>query len=112
MPLSEFTFTLVVLLGIAMLVTGLCRKLPIPFTVVFVLIGVLLSNLADSWVLLSPLQEFEPSPEVMLFMFLPALIFESSFALDALILTRHFGVSHSCHANVNGNSWIWCVDGL
>jgi CPA1 family monovalent cation:H+ antiporter len=39
-------FVLVVLLGIAMLVTGLCRKLPIPFTVVLVVIGVLLLLLA------------------------------------------------------------------
>lgn len=88
MPVSEFIFVLVVLLGIAMLVTGLCRKLPVPFTVVLVLIGVLLSDLSDSWALLSPLQEFELSPEVMLFIFLPALIFESGFALDARQMTK------------------------
>ena len=88
MPVSEAVFVLVVLLGIAMLVTGLCRKLPIPFTVVLVVIGVLLSNLSEHWPQLQPLKDFELSPEVMLFIFLPALIFESGFALDARQLTR------------------------
>ena len=88
MPVSEAIFVLVVLLGIAMLVSGLCRKLPIPFTVILVVIGVLLSNLAERWPLLQPLQDFELSPEVMLFIFLPALIFESGFALDARQLTK------------------------
>jgi Na+:H+ antiporter len=88
MPVSEAVFVLVVLLGIAMLVNGLCRKLPIPFTVILVVIGALLSNLAEHWPLLQPLKDFELSPEVMLFIFLPALIFESGFALDARQLTK------------------------
>ena len=88
MPVSETVLVLVVLLGIAMLVTGLCRKLPVPFTVILVIIGVVLSSLAENWLLLQPLKDFELSPEVMLFIFLPALIFESGFALDARQLTR------------------------
>ncbi|MDH3763334.1 MAG: cation:proton antiporter [Gammaproteobacteria bacterium] len=88
MPVSEAVFVLVVLLGIAMLVTGICRKLPVPFTVVLVIIGVLLSSLAERWPWLQPLKDFELSPEVMLFIFLPALIFESGFALDARQLTK------------------------
>jgi CPA1 family monovalent cation:H+ antiporter len=88
MPVSEAVFVLVVLLGIAMLVTGLCRKLPVPFTVVLVIIGVMLSSMAEHWPLLQPLKDFELSPEVMLFIFLPALIFESGFALDARQLTK------------------------
>jgi CPA1 family monovalent cation:H+ antiporter len=88
MPVSEVVFVLVILLGIAMLVTGICRKLPVPFTVVLVLIGVLLSDLAERWPPLEPLQHFQLSPEIMLFVFLPALIFESGFALDARQMTR------------------------
>ena len=88
MPVSEAVFVLVVLLGIAMLVTGVGRKLPIPFTVILVVIGVLLSNLAGRWPALQPLKDFELSPEVMLFIFLPALIFESGFALDARQLIK------------------------
>ena len=62
MPVSEAVFVLVVLLGIAMLVIGLCRKLPIPFTVILVVIGVVLSNLAEAWPALQPLKDFELSP--------------------------------------------------
>ena len=64
MPVAEVVFVLVVLLGIAMLVTGVCRKLPFPFTVALVVIGVLLGNLAERWPLLHPLQDFELSPEM------------------------------------------------
>jgi len=83
MPASEIIYILVVLLGIAMLVTGICRNLPIPFTVVLVLIGMLLGSLSESFHFLESLQGFSLSPEIMLFIFLPALIFESGFALDA-----------------------------
>ena len=83
MPASEIIYVLVVLLGIAMLVTGICRNLPVPFTVVLVLIGMLLSNLSHRFDFMESLQGFSLSPEIMLFIFLPALIFESGFALDA-----------------------------
>ena len=83
MPASEIIYVLVVLLGIAMLVTGICRNLPVPFTVILVLIGVLLGNLSHSFEFMHALQGFSLSPEIMLFVFLPALIFESGFALDA-----------------------------
>jgi CPA1 family monovalent cation:H+ antiporter len=83
MPASEIVFVLVVLLGIAMLVTGTCRNLPIPFTVILVLIGMLLGYLSHVLHFMEPLQGFTLGPEIMLFVFLPALIFESGFALDA-----------------------------
>jgi CPA1 family monovalent cation:H+ antiporter len=83
MPASEIVYVLVVLLGIAMLVTGTCRNLPVPFTVILVLIGLLLGKLSHILHFMEPLQDFSLSPEIMLFVFLPALIFESGFALDA-----------------------------
>ena len=83
MPASEIVFVLVVLLGIAMLVSGTCRNLPVPFTVILVLIGMLLGDLSHRLHFMEPLQGFTLSPEIMLFVFLPALIFESGFALDA-----------------------------
>lgn len=83
MPASEIVFVLVVLLGIAMVVTGTCRNLPVPFTVILVLIGMLMGDLSHRLNFMEPLQGFTLSPEIMLFVFLPALIFESGFALDA-----------------------------
>jgi len=83
MPASEIVYVLVVLLGIAMLITGTCRNLPVPFTVILVLVGLLLGKLSHLLHFMEPLQDFSLSPEIMLFVFLPALIFESGFALDA-----------------------------
>jgi CPA1 family monovalent cation:H+ antiporter len=83
MPASELVYVLVVLLGIAMLITGTCRNLPVPFTVILVLVGMLLGKLSHLLHFMEPLQDFSLSPEIMLFVFLPALIFESGFALDA-----------------------------
>ncbi len=83
MPASEIIYVLVVLLGIAMVVSGICRNLPVPFTVILVLIGMLLGNLSHTFDFMESLQGFSLSPEIMLFIFLPALIFESGFALDA-----------------------------
>ena len=88
MPASEIVYVLVVLLGIAMLITGICRNLPIPFTVILVLIGMLLGNLTHTLPFMEPLQGFSLSPDIMLFVFLPALIFESGFALDARQMIR------------------------
>ena len=83
MPVSEIIYVLVILLGIAMLVTGTCRNLPVPFTVILVIIGMMLGELSQLLPFMEALQGFNLSPEVMLFIFLPALIFESGFALDA-----------------------------
>ncbi|MCP4878519.1 MAG: cyclic nucleotide-binding domain-containing protein [Gammaproteobacteria bacterium] len=83
MPASEIVYVLVVLLGIAMLITGTCRNLPVPFTVILVLVGMLLGQMSHQLHFMEPLQGFNLSPEIMLFVFLPALIFESGFALDA-----------------------------
>ena len=83
MPASELVYVLVVLLGIAMLITGTCRNLPVPFTVILILAGLLLGKLSRLLDFMEPLQDFSLSPEIMLFVFLPALIFESGFALDA-----------------------------
>ncbi len=83
MPLSETLSILMLLLLIAVLVSGLGRKLPIPFTVILVVIGVVLAELRNHIDILAPLQAFQLDPELVFFLFLPALIFESAFNLDA-----------------------------
>jgi len=83
MPVAETIYVLTVLLGIAMLINGTCRNLPVPFTVILVVIGMLLGEMSHLLPFMEPLQGFSLSPDIMLFIFLPALIFESGFALDA-----------------------------
>jgi CPA1 family monovalent cation:H+ antiporter len=65
MPASEIVDVLVVLLGIAILVTGICRNLPVLFTVILVLIGMLLCNRAQNFPFMASLQGFNLSPEIM-----------------------------------------------
>ncbi len=88
MATDELVLVLVVLLGIAMLMTGISRKLNIPHTILLVIVGMILGKIAESWSPLKPLAEFQLGPEIMLFVFLPALIFESGFSIDTRQLHR------------------------
>ncbi len=88
MPLSEIVLVLMGLLAVGMLAAGLFRRLPIPYTVLLVLIGMGLEALAGVWEPLHPLLHFRLTPELVLFIFLPTLIFESGFNLNARQLIK------------------------
>ena len=82
MPISELVLVVSGLLAISMVAASLARNLPIPYTVFLVVLGVFLSTLAGSVPGLGALQEFQLTPDLVLFIFLPALIFESALNLD------------------------------
>lgn len=88
MPLSDTVLLLMSLLAIGVLVRGLFSRLPIPYTVILVLLGMLLGNLARVWQPLESIQYFHLSPELVFFIFLPVLIFESGFSLNARQLAK------------------------
>ena len=88
MPLSEVILISMGLLSIAILAAGLLRHLSMPYTVLLVVIGISLSELENLWPWLSPLKAFQLSPELVFFVFLPALIFESGLSLDARQLLK------------------------
>ncbi len=88
MPLSEIILVIMGLLTIAMIAAGICKNLPIPYTVFLVILGILLGSAARNWPHMAQLQEFQLTPELVLFLFLPALIFESAFNLDARQLLK------------------------
>ncbi|MCP4470306.1 MAG: hypothetical protein GY815_06415 [Gammaproteobacteria bacterium] len=88
MPLSESVLLLMALLAIGVLVRGLFNKLPIPYTVMLVILGMLLGNLARVWQPLESIRYFQLSPELVFFIFLPALIFESGLSLHARQLAK------------------------
>ena len=88
MPLSETILITMGLLGIAMLAAGTCRNLPLPFTVILVLLGMGLSGLSGRFETLAALHHFRLTPELVLFLFLPALVFESSLNLDTRQLLK------------------------
>jgi len=88
MPLSETILVIGVLLTVAMVAAALCRNLPIPFTVFLVLIGMGLHTLGDALAPLAPIGTLQLTPDLVFFVFLPALIFESALNLDARQLVR------------------------
>src|SRR3972149_6064871 len=88
MPLSEVVLIVMGLLTIAMLVAGFCRNLPVPYTVFLVILGLFLGWMARAYPEMQGLLEFQLTPELVLFLFLPALIFESAFNLNARQLVK------------------------
>ncbi len=90
MPIYETVLIIVCLLGVAVLAAAICNQIPIPFSAVLVLLGILLGWLDHTWPPFEPLQEFRLSPDLVLFVFLPALIFESGFNLDGRQLLKDF----------------------
>lgn len=76
------------LLLIAAGVLAFTKKVKVPFTVLLVIVGMILRAISEAYPHLLPgIAEFEISPGLILFVFLPTLIFESAFNLDA----RHLG---------------------
>lgn len=88
MPLSESILILMALLALAMIAAPLTRRLPVPFTVVLVGIGIGLGWVSQFWEPLHLLQHFRLTPDLVLFVFLPVLIFESGYNLDARQLIK------------------------
>jgi CPA1 family monovalent cation:H+ antiporter len=76
--------SIVALLLIAAIVHGVAKRFNLPFTIILVLIGIGLSLLVRSHPQLLPAwRDVELSPSLILYVFLPSLIFESAFNLDA-----------------------------
>ena len=88
MPLSEAILIVMGLLTIAMLAAGVCHNLPIPYTVFLVILGIVLGYFARNDRSMHVLLDFQLTPDIVLFLFLPALIFESAFNLNARQLVK------------------------
>jgi CPA1 family monovalent cation:H+ antiporter len=86
---AEVILISMALLTIAMLAAGLFKNFSIPYTVLLVAIGLALSELSLFWSFLLPLHEFKLTPDLVFFVFLPALIFESGLSLDARLLLKN-----------------------
>ncbi len=83
------TFVLI-LIAVATLV--LTRRIRLPFTVALVMMGMLLTTSAEyapEW--FGIFRDIEISPDLILFIFLPTLIFESTYNLDSQQLRQNLG---------------------
>ncbi len=65
------------------------RRLKLPYTVGLVIVGLGLGYLSEVTQALEPLRGIELSPEIILFVFLPTLIFESAFNMDSRLLAKN-----------------------
>lgn len=65
------------------------RRARLPYSVGLVVIGLVLGFLSKSVEGLAFLNDVALSPEVILFVFLPTLIFESAFSLDSRLLSKN-----------------------
>lgn len=88
MPLAEAVLIVILLLVVALLAAGVCRVLPLPYTVVLVVVGMAIGVASRALPALAPLSAFTIHPDLVLFVFLPALIFESGLNMDARRLAR------------------------
>lgn len=88
MPLAETILLLAALLTLGIFASGLVGKARIPYTVVLVVIGIVVGELSRRWLPLAPIQQLSLTPELVMFVFLPVLIFESGLKLDARQLIR------------------------
>jgi CPA1 family monovalent cation:H+ antiporter len=90
MPISELVVVIAGLLLVAAAAKGLSDKIRLPFTVLLVLLGIALKELGE----IGPpalhfLAELSVDPEVILFVFLPTLVFESAYNMDSRLLQRN-----------------------
>lgn len=82
---SEFilnaSLSVISLLFIATLTSFFLRNSKIPYTVALVIVGLAMGFLASRFEFIGFLNEFKLSPELVFYVFLPTLIFESAFNL-------------------------------
>jgi CPA1 family monovalent cation:H+ antiporter len=74
--------SIITLLSVATLTLFILRKSKFPYTVALVCIGIALGYLSQTTEVFSFLSTFSFSPELVLYIFLPTLIFESSFHIN------------------------------
>ena len=66
------------------------RRLRFPYTIGLVLVGIVLAALPERLGLVEPIRHVWLTPEIVLFLLLPALVFPAAVHLDAALLRRNF----------------------
>ncbi len=86
-----FILSLVVLLFVATVMSVLTKRVKMPLSIVLVLVGLLLGELIRLYPELEPLARLQLSEEILLYLFLPTLVFHAAFAIDARLLMKNIG---------------------
>ena len=88
-PVISLVGAFVGMLVVAAGVHALSKRIKIPFTVGLVVVGAVLGWLGTRVGFLAPIAALEVTPDAVLFVFLPTLIFQSAFHLDARALREN-----------------------
>ncbi len=91
MTLPDILLIMSGLLVLSMMADSICRHLAIPYTVLLVILGLAVNYFANDVQILNlhHFSQFHLTSELVLFIFLPALIFESALSLDARALMKN-----------------------
>lgn len=89
MPLSEILLITIILLFVAMIAGSACKHTAIPYTVLLVILGLIINLVAPLFSEFISLAEFTLTHELVLYIFLPALIFEAALSIDARGLIKN-----------------------
>ncbi|MGR9114293.1 MAG: cation:proton antiporter [Gammaproteobacteria bacterium] len=88
MQLSELLLFILLFLTLAMVAVGLDKHLRLPHTVILVVIGLSVNLMAPLSSFGGMISEFRLTHDLVLFVFLPGLIFESALSLNARALLK------------------------
>ena len=87
---AEIVGAIIILLLIAAAILALTKRLRLPYSVILVLAGIGIATYAkQNEISLPLLQQLTLSPDLILYVFLPTLIFESSLNLDGRLLRQN-----------------------
>ena len=88
--IADLVTGIVLLLLVAAVVTMVSKRVDkLPLTILLVFVGIAISMFGHDVPGLQLLNDFELTPELVLFVFIPTLIFESAFNLDARQVTSN-----------------------
>lgn len=86
----ELVTALIGILLVSAVVLALCKRIKMPFTVALVLVGMAITNISHYFPAeIQPYFSYHISPDLIFYVCLPTLLFESAFALDPRQLKRN-----------------------
>ena len=88
-PTIALVGAFIAMLVVAAAVHALSKRFQVPFTVLLVVVGAALAWLGGRFEFLAPVASLRVTPDAVLFVFLPTLIFQSAFHLDARALREN-----------------------
>lgn len=88
-PVLFLMLAILTLLSVATVTAFILRKSKIPYTVILLLVGISMGFISDYFPSFAYLQSFRLSPELIFYVFLPTLIFESAFHINFRQFTQN-----------------------